>query len=150
VNINDEQLLLKRSYSFWVICLFGLGFLFDFMFRVLLGNELLILKHYIFLKGLAFLLINHMLFRPLTLRYWLIYNSTQMRKKPTFLEMVKSLYRGEKLLVSLGCFIWLFVLVLWLFHVPQMPIEWREGLKKLSLAIFITGTCIFWQLKFKL
>ena len=148
MNINDEQLLLKRSYSFWVICLFGLGFLFDFMFRVLLGNELLVLKRYIFLKGLAFLLINHILFRPLTLRYWLIYNSTQIRKKPTFLEVMKGSNIGEKLLVSLGCLLWLFVLTLWLFDVPQMPIE--EELKKISLAIFITGTCIFWQLKFKL
>lgn len=148
MNINDEQLLLKRSYSLWVIWFFCLGLLFDYMFRVLFGNELLILKHYIFLKGLAFLLINHVLFRPLTLRYWLIYNSTQIRKKPTFLEVMKGSNIGEKLLVSLGCLLWLFVLTLWLFDVPQMPIE--EELKKISLAIFITGTCIFWQLKFKL
>ncbi len=151
---NKEQLLSKRNYRLLAVCFFCLGVLFELLFRVLLinlgGTELLVFKHYIFYKYLGFLLINHILFRPLTLRYWLIYNdSTKVEKKPTFQEIVKDLSAGEKLFVAVGCLVWLYILVLWLFPIPEllMSIELREEFKKMGIVTVIVGVCVWCQCK---
>lgn len=137
-----------------VVYFFCLGVLFELLLRVLLvnlgGTELLIFKHYIFYKYLGFLLINHILFRPLTLRYWLIYNNyTKVGEKPTFQEIVKDLSAGEKLFLVLGCFIWLYILALWISPIPEllMSIELREELKKMGIVTVIVGVCVWCQCK---
>ncbi len=151
---NKAQLLLKRNYSLLVLCFFCLGVLFELLFRVLLGSlgetEPLGFKYYVFYKYLGFLLINHILFRPLTLRYWLIYHdSTKVKGKPAFQEIAKGLSLLEKLFVTAGCVMWLYILVLWLFPIPEllMSIKLHEGLKKMGLVTFIVGVCIGCQCK---
>lgn len=137
-----KQPLPKLYYSLTVIYFFGLGTISSILWFIFM-NKFPISSRCLLFNYLGFLFISHIIFRPITLRYYLIFtNPVTTNKKPTFLEILTSMSLTEKVKVTAGCFIWLLVLVSPLLPVPETTSEIFRNLRLMGLSTAV-GVALF-------
>jgi hypothetical protein len=104
-----------------------------------------VIDYYLLLKLWLFLLINHLLLRPLSFSYWASIYSAEANEKPTLIKNYHKLQTLGKIRVLLACLLWLFILVLWIYPVPDFNL--KEDIKQVGFVSATTGLLLYALIK---